>query len=179
MKSRIIFVSVIAMLFALVAYAQQPPTSSGKCSGYVACLFGGSTIPSVALQTDAGTVTVDGYVQGAAGPIVSLASGALTANPIHLATATADYAVPTCVAANVGEWVTVVVADASETVSLTLADASNRIEVADAILTAGHELDSPSEDTESGGSFVTLTCLTAELWYSTGIGGVWLDGGAS
>ena len=133
---------------------------------------------TITMVTDEGTVTVDGDVQADMGPFVTLASGTLTANTIHLATAAATYTIPTCVAANIGEWVTVIVQDISEIVTLDLVDASNTISAAGAIISTGHVIDSGASATGDG-DFITLTCVAAEIWYSTKIGGVWVDGGAT
>ena len=151
--------------------------------------IGDASATSVPIITDGGTVTIDGYVQGQK-LVVSLASGALTLNAIHLATAGgADYDIPdgACdAAADIGTWVTVVLEDASVVVSITSDDASNIFTVPGlGALTAGDELDSVSHTVTEGQS-ITLTCLTAENWYFTG--GVsmhtdatiaWADGGTA
>jgi hypothetical protein len=131
---------------------------------------------SITMVTDEGTVTIDGYVQADLGPFITLASGTLTANTIHLATAQATYTIPTCVAANIGEWVTVIAQDVNEVLTLDLADASNTISMAGAIVATGDEIDSEGHATTGDGEFITLTCVVAEIWYSTAIGGVWIDG---
>ena len=143
-----------------------------------AITVGASTTDSISMVTDGGTVTVDGYVQGDV-PIVTITGAAtLTVNTVHIATTDATtHIVPTCVAPNLGEWVTVVVGDVSEAISLSLADASNRFVVSGVDTSAAaHQLDSPTAAVTSGGASVTLTCLVAEFWHSTAITGVWLDG---
>ncbi len=143
-----------------------------------AITVGASTTDSISMVTDGGTVTVDGSVLADV-PIVTITTATtLTPNTVHLATTdTAVHPVPACVAANLGEWVTVVVGDPSEEIKLSLVDASNRF-VVSGIDTgaAAHEIDSPTGAATTGGSFITLTCLVAEFWHSTAIGGIWVDG---
>jgi hypothetical protein len=143
-----------------------------------------------AIDTAGGNITTGAAHITAQMPVVSLASGALTLNTIHLATAGgADYDIPDSAcdaAADLGNWVTVVLEDASVVVSITSDDASNIFTVPGlGALTAGNELDSVSHTVTEGQS-ITLTCLTAENWYFTG--GVsmhtdatiaWADGGTA
>lgn len=140
-------------------------------------VIGSGDLTGVTVVTSGGTATIDGYVQADVGPFISLASGALTANNIHLATAAADYVMPACEAANLGEWVTVVVRDISEVVVLQPAS-GDTLHPAGAVIDQNHEMDSAGAAT-SDGDFVTLVCITADNWYSTAIGGAWVDGGAS
>lgn len=142
-----------------------------------AVTIGSADVTSVSVVTDGGTITLDGDVQADVGPFISLASGALTANTIHLATAAADYVLPACEAANVGEWVTVVVQDISEVVVLQPAT-GDTINPAGAVIDVNHEMDSSGASTGDG-DFVTLVCVVADMWFSTAIGGAWVDGGAS
>jgi hypothetical protein len=122
-------------------------------------------------------ITTTGSISGDVGPIISLASGALTANRTHLATAAADYVLPACEAANIGEWVTVIVQDISEVVVLQPAT-GDTINPAGAVIDINHEMDSSGAATGDG-DFVTLVCVIADMWFSTAIGGAWVDGGAS
>jgi len=140
--------------------------------------FGDATTTAITLTTDGGSVTLDGTVVAPV-PLVSLASGALTINTVHLATATADYDLPDSCDSATGNWVTVVVSDVSETISIGLTDTSDVIQVGDLALDADDELDSPTADTESHGSSITLTCLATNTWFSTAIVGTWVDGGAA
>lgn len=119
--------------------------------------------------------------------VVSLASGALTVNTVHLATASAaDYDIPStfCDAAgDVGNWVTVIVEDASSTISITVDDVSNVIIVPQLSLGADDELDSVS-DAGGEGTHITLVCMAVDGIYATSmsdIAGViaWADGGAA
>jgi hypothetical protein len=157
--------------------------------GAAALTLGGSSTTSASIVTDGGTVTFDGTIVGRAS-VVSLASGALTLNTVHLATAgAADYDIPdgACdAAADIGNWVTVVLEDASVVVSITSDDASNIISVPGLGLDAGDELDSVSTAAHEG-QHITLTCLAAENWYmtagnltnATGAAIAWADGGAA
>jgi hypothetical protein len=43
----------------------------------------------------------------------------------------------------------------------------------------GDELDSPTEGATTGGVSITLQCLKANEWHSTGTVGLWVDGGAT
>ena len=140
--------------------------------------IGDASATSVPIITDGGTVTIDGFVQADVPLLVITTAATLTVNTVHIATTDATtHIVPACVAANLGEWVTVVVGDVSEAISLSLADASNRFVVSGVDTSAAaHELDSPTAAVTSGGASVTLTCLVAEFWHSTAITGVWLDG---
>ncbi len=155
-----------------------PQTLSGDVT---MAASGAVTIAATAVEGSmiAADIVVGGYIQNDVGPFITLASGTLTANTIHMATAAATYTVPSCVSANIGTWVTVIVQDASELVTLDLADASNIFVVGDVdIDTAAHKLTSPTADAASNGSSVTLVCITAEFWHSTAVVGTWLDGGA-
>ena len=138
---------------------------------------GSVDVLSVPIITDGGTVTIDGYVQADAGPFIALDSGALTANSVHLAGAAGDYVMPACEAANVGDWVTVVVKNISEVVVLQPAS-GDTLHPAGAVIDQDHEMDSAGAAT-SDGDFVTLVCITDAHWYSTAIGGAWIDGEAS
>ena len=153
-------------------------TTSGTCRMGRACDLGDGTTTSMTFTTDGGAVVIDGSVLADV-PIVTITTAAtLTPNKVHLATTDATtHVVPACVAANLGEWVTVVVGDVSEAISLSLADASNRFVVSGVnTASAAHELDSPTAAATSGGASITLTCLVAEFWHSTAMTGVWLDG---
>lgn len=126
-------------------------------------------------------------------PVVTLASGEMTVNAIHLATAAATYDIPdgACdAAADVGNWVTVVAQDASEVIIISSDDASNIFTVPHlGTLDAGDVLDSVSDATGMG-THITLTCVSAENWYATSLSYIdvdgagntdmaWADGGAS
>lgn len=120
-------------------------------------------------------------------PVISLASGTLTMNTIHLATAAADYDLPdaSCsAAADIGNWVTVVMEDASTVISITVNDASNTIIFPGLGLGADDELDSVSTASNES-AHITLVCITAENWYVTAAsvvsGGAiaWADGGTA
>jgi hypothetical protein len=195
MRLRVIFLSLALCLFALLAWGAENYNTSGRwvSTGAVTIPDGGnsaratsltlghSSMTSQSIVTDGGTVTVDGYVQAKMGPIVTLASGALTLNTIHVATAAADYDIPdgACnAAADVGNWVTVIVRDVSEAISITSLDASNVIHAPGVALDAGDELDSSAAATGDG-EHITLVCTTAENWNATSSGGVWADGGAT
>lgn len=147
-------------------------------TGAGAVQVGSADVTGVTVVTDGGTATIDGYVQGDVPFLVITTAASLTANTVHIATTDdATHVMPACVAANLGEWVTVIVGDPSENVSLSLVDASNRFVVSGVDTSAAaHELDSPTAAATSGGASVTLTCLVAEFWHSTAITGVWLDG---
>lgn len=145
-------------------------------------ILGDSGNASAEITTDGGTVTVDGYVQGIMGPITALASGALTINSIHLATAAADYDIPdtNCdAAADVGKWVTVIVQDKNEVISVTSDDASNLINIPGTDNGAGDEIDSSGDANNGAGEHITLVCGKAENWYATSMGGTWADGGGA
>jgi len=157
-------------------------------TGAGAITIGSADVTGVTTVTDGGTVTIDGYIQGRKN-VASLASGALTLNTIHLATASADYDIPDSAcnaAADIGNWVTVVLEDASTVISITSDDASNVIYVPGLSLGAGDELDSVSTAAHEGQN-ITLTCLAAEGWYMTGgnltladgTAIAWADGGAA
>lgn len=191
MRLRVIFLAVALSLVALLAWGAENYNTSGRWvrSGAVTIPDGGnsatttslalghSSMTGVTVVTDGGTVTIDGTVKADVGPFISLATGALTANTVHLATAAATYTLPICETANIGEWVTVVVRDVSEVVIIAPLT-GDTIHPAGAVLSASHVLDSAGAVT-SDGDFVTLVCITADNWYSTAIGGAWVDGGAS
>ncbi len=147
-------------------------------SGLGAITIGSADVTSVSIITDGGTLTLDGSVTADVAIVTITTATTLTPNTVHLATTdTAVHPVPACVAANLGEWVTVVVGDVSETIHLSLADASNRFVVSGVDTSAAaHELDSPTAAATSGGASITLTCLVAEFWHSTAMTGVWIDG---
>lgn len=147
--------------------------------------IGSANNNATTIQSAGGTVTIDGSVTAQV-PVVSLASGALTLNTIHLATAAAQYDIPdgACdAAADIGNWVTVVLEDASTLISITSLDASNVIFFPGLDLDAGDELDSVSTASNES-AHITLVCLAAEGWYTTSTseisGGAiaWADGGA-
>lgn len=133
----------------------------------------GTTAATFTVDSDGNATVITATASGGVGakvPVVSLASGALTLNTAHLATAAADYDIPdgACDAAgDVGNWVTVVLEDASTVISITSDDASNVIYVPGLGLDAGDELDSVSTAAHEG-QHITLTCLAAEGWYMTG-----------
>ena len=165
-------------LLSVAAFLMAPHVNtSGRCARDAACSIGESTTDSFTITTDGGSTVFDGYVQGDVGPFISLASGALTANTIHLATAAADYVMPACETANIGEWVTVIVQDISEVVVLQPAT-GDTLNPAGAVIDINHEMDSAGAAT-SDGDFVTFVCVLADMWFSTAIGGAWVDGGAS
>jgi len=140
-------------------------------------VVGSADVTAVTVTSDGGSVVLDGYIQGDVGPFIALDSGALTANNIHLAGAAGDYVMPACETANIGEWVTVIVKDVSEVVVLQPAS-GDTLKPATVVIEANHEMDSSGAATGDG-DFVTFVCVVADSWYSTGIGGAWIDGGAS
>jgi hypothetical protein len=152
--------------------------TSGKCPMWGTCTLGNASNSSFTVVTDGGTVTLDGSVV-ASMVIASAASGALTPNRVTLLTAAADYTLPDCTAATVGDWYTVVVRDASETAKLLLADSSDIINYSGITPAAGDELDSPTADGTTAGSSVTLVCGSTNNYFSTKTVGLWVDGGAS
>ncbi len=50
------------------------------------------------------------------------------------------------------------------------------ISVGDLNLDPNDELDSPTADTESHGSSITVVCGEANVWFSTAMVGDWVDG---
>ncbi len=133
---------------------------------------------SITMVTDDGTVTIDGYVQADLGPFITLASGGLTANTTHLATAAATYTLPVCETANIGEWVTIIAQDINEV--LVVAPLSgDTLHISGAVIAISEVADSEGAAADGDGEFLTLVCFVADNWYSTAIGGVWVDGGAS
>jgi hypothetical protein len=187
MKRTAFFLLILG--FLLVPFLMGPHlNTAGRCASGQACTVGDATVTSFGVVTDGGTVTLDGTVVGRQ-QVVSLASGTLTLNTVHLATAAAQYDIPdgACDAAgDVGNWVTVVLEDASTVISITSLDASNVIYVPGLGLDAGDELDSVSTAAHEG-QHITLTCLAAEGWYmtggnltnATGAAIAWADGGAT
>jgi len=170
------------------ADAASPAVTVYDTTGAGTIVVGSADVTAASVVTDGGLITLVGSVVGKPS-VVSLASGALTLNTVHLATAgSADYDIPdgACdAAADVGNWVTVVLEDASTVISITSDDASNVIYVPGLGLGAGDELDSVSTAAHEG-QHITLTCLAAEGWYMTGgnlltSGGAiaWGDGGAA
>lgn len=149
----------------------------------------GNVLDSDVAKADVGTNTTnlsDGSLHTTAAElatpkvnVVSLASGALTVNTVHLATATAaDYDIPiaACDAAgDIGNWITIIVEDDSSTIVITLDDASNIMVVPGLSLSAGDELDSSGSATGNG-EHITLTCTSAEVWFATNMFGAWADG---
>jgi hypothetical protein len=177
-KTRRVAFAVLLALLALNLLGVRPFGTSGEWICFVGtCVIGHEDADVIELTTDAGTVTVDNYVQADVGPFVELASGNLTANTINIATAAADYVMPACETANIGEWVTVLVRDVSEVVVLQPAT-GDTLSPAGAIVSQNHELDSAGAAT-SDGDFVTFVCFAADIWHSIAIGGAWVDGGAS
>lgn len=173
MRNLLILVS-LTLFIAASAFAYT--TGDWRCiSG--ACTLGAASSTSVTVTSDGGSVVLDGYVQGDVGPFISLATGALTANNTHLATAASDYVMPACETANIGEWVTVIVQDISELVVLQPAS-GDTLHPAGIVIDVDHEMDSSNAVTGDG-DHVTFVCITADNWYSTAIGGAWVDGGAS
>ena len=124
--------------------------------------------------------------------IIALASGPLTLNTVHLATAAADYDIPdgACNAAgDVGNWVTVIVEADDELIAITPDDASNVFNVPNLDITAGNELDNIVSAGHEG-THITLVCMAADQWYATsmsyndsdGAGNTdmaWIDGGTA
>ncbi len=151
--------------------------------------MGTNNTNQVAVTTDGGVVNIDGYVQAKV-KFTALASGTLTINTVHLATASAaDYDIPStaCDAnADRGNWITVIVEDASSTISITVDDTDNVIIVPLLSLGADDELDSVS-DANGEGTHITLTCMAVDQWYATsmsylGVGSMamaWADGGTA
>lgn len=152
-------------------------TTKFDTTGAGAIIVGSGDVLQVTMTSDGGSVVIDGYVQGDVGPFIALDSGALTANNTHLAGAAGDYVMPACETANIGEWVTVIVKDVSEVVVLQPAS-GDTLKPAGAVIEADHEMDSSGAATGDG-DFVTFVCVVADSWYSTAIGGAWIDGGAS
>ena len=115
--------------------------------------------------------------------VVSLASGVLTMNTVHLATAGAtDFDVPdlSCaVATDIGNWFTIVVEDASTVIEIQPLDISNILIVEGLAQSAGDEVDSCASGTENEGCSITFTCLAADQWYSTARVGTWRVGGGA
>ena len=112
--------------------------------------------------------------------IASLASGTLALNTVTLATAGAtDFDIPDACDVASGDWVTVVVQDASTVIEIGVLGAEDTMNVGGLGLDADDELDSPTSATTNEGSSITLTCLEANMWYSTAIVGTWADGGAA
>lgn len=176
MKINMLIMSLVA-LFAFSAQAGQPNTS-GRCVAGQSCEHGTATTTSFTIQTDGGTVTVDGSVKADAGAFTAISTAAtLTANTNHLASAAATHTLPACETANIGEWVTVVVRDVSEKVVIAPAS-GDTLHPAGAIIETSHVIDSAAAAT-SDGDFITFVCATANNWYSTALGGAWVDGGAS
>ena len=157
-----------ALLVAL--FVPDVAWTDSKAVGFVGKVQGNQLDPAI-------DITTTGYINADVGPFISLASGALTANRTHLATAAADYVLPACETANIGEWVTVIVQDISEVVVLQPAS-GDTINPAGAVIDLDHEMDSSGAATGDG-DFVTLVCVIADMWFSTAIGGAWVDGGAS
>jgi len=168
-----------ALLVAL--FVPDVAWTDSKAVGFVGKVQGNQLDPAIEIST---TGSIDSKKN-----VVSLASGALTLNTVHLATAAADYDIPdgACDAAgDIGNWVTVVLEDASTVISITSDDASNIITVPGLGLGAGDELDSVSTAAHEGQS-ITLTCITADNWYftggnltnATGAAIAWADGGTS
>ncbi len=155
-----------------------------------AITIGSADVTSITVLSDGlnGSVVIDGSVLAQV-PVASVASGAIAINGITLATASADFDIPdgACsVAADLGNWVTIVMEDASTVISITSDDASNIFTVPGlGALTAGNELDSVSHSVTEGQS-ITLTCLTTENWYMTSGVSIhtdatiaWADGGTA
>lgn len=131
-------------------------------------------------DNDSAGIATDGSIFGEtiqAGYVVGTSAGGgdLAANTITLATAAADYDLPDCEAANVGDWHLVIVQDAAETVSITVAnDAANDTIVYKGLaLGAGDELDSPGAAQDS----VRLICMADDTYYAIDNSGAWTDGG--
>jgi hypothetical protein len=202
MRLRVIFLTAIASAFlAVLAWGVKPYNSSGGWACFSGtCVIGHAQADAITIVTDGGTVTVDGDVAipgslvvtgtitasgGQAwvkGPFVTLASGALTINSYHLATAAADYDIPAtaCDASgDIGNWITVIVQDKNEAISIQPLDVSNQIFIPGADIDAGHEVDSEADANNGAGDHLTLVCVVADKWFATSMGGVWVDGGAA
>jgi len=159
-----------ALLSAVLLAVFVPSAAWTKAVGFVGDIVGSQLASDIDIAST-------GYINGDVGPFISLASGALTANRTHLATAAGDYVLPACETANIGQWVTVIVQDISEVVVLQPAS-GDTINPAGAVIDLDHEMDSSGAATGDG-DFVTLVCVIADMWFSTAIGGAWIDGGAS
>jgi hypothetical protein len=169
------------LVLALGLMGVRPYSTSAEWECFVGtCVIGHANADAIAITTDGGTVTVDGYVSGRENVSV-IASGALTVNAVNVVTTAADADIPDGYcddAADVGNWVTVVVRDDSEAVSVTSDDASNVFIVPGLSLGAGDEVDSAGGAT-SNGEHLTLVCSVAETWVATSMEGVWADGGVA
>ena len=172
-----------AVLLALGLMGVRPFGTSGEWVCFSGtCIIGHDDADSIQITTDGGAVTIDGHVQALAGPFVTLASGTLTVNTVHLATAAADYDIP-AIACNaspdIGNWITLIVQDKNEIISIQPLDTSNQIFIPGADIDAGHEADSEADANNGAGDHLTLVCIAADKWFATSMGGVWVDGGAA
>jgi hypothetical protein len=161
------------VLFCMTAHAGNLNTS-GKCPTLGTCTLGHAGTTSFTIVTDGGTVTLDGTVS-AKMKLASAASGTLSPNLVTLLTAEADYTIPDCSNATIGNWYTVIVRDANETASLLLADSSDIINFGGITPAAGEQLDSPTKGNTTAGTSVTLVCGRSNNYYSTKTVGLWVD----
>ncbi len=175
---------LVLLLVAGIAWAQryEPGTNYQTATEMT---IGGTINVTGTLEIDDTAVTASAAelnALDASARFVTLASGALTINKVHLATAAADYDIPAtaCDAtADIGTWITIIVQDKNEAISIQPLDTSNQIFIPGADIDAGHEADSEADANNGAGDHLTLVCVVADKWFATSMGGVWVDGGAA
>jgi hypothetical protein len=186
------FISMTVVLMALaigagIALAQYAPGSNYMGQGGNNWHVGGTldiesggtlSIASTAITSSAAELNeLDKSTR-----FVTLASGTLTMNKVHLATAAADYDIPAtaCDASgDIGTWFTIIVQDKNEAISIQPLDTSNQLFIPGADIDAGHEADSEADANNGAGDHLTLVCVVADKWFATSMGGVWVDGGTA
>ncbi len=156
--------------------------------------LGASTTNSIVLESAGttsvvaagGTVTIDGFVQGQV-PVVSQTAGAIVMNTVTLATAAGDYTIADdvcAVAADVGNWFTLINEDASVVVVINPLDAVDQLFIPGVDIAAGDEADSISTAAYEG-AHITMVCMAINQWYATSAtteadgSTFWADGGSS
>jgi hypothetical protein len=119
--------------------------------------------------------------------VVSQTAGAITVNTVTLATAAGDYTIADdlcAVAADIGNWFTVIIEDVSTVVKVDPLDASDQLFVAGIDVDPGHEIDSANTG-DFDGAHISFVCMAINQWYATSVTraadgtAFWTDGGAS
>ncbi len=150
--------------------------------------YGDATTTAHTFTSDGlgGTVVLDGSVL-AQMPVVSQTAGAIVINTVTLVTAAGDYTIADdlcALAADIGNWFTLIIEDASTVIVINPLDAVDVLYIPGVDIAAGDEADSNSNANYEG-AHITMVCMAVNGWYATSatadIDGtvMWIDGGSS